>query len=375
LGVFRSSAGTPRAREDVLRASDARNQLLTDRLSHGGIERAKSFGAFRFDAVEYDARSALLNVVQIRLFTIYAVRNLALFLSSTAIGQGAALAAGGFLIMRGRATIGELVAFIGIQAMLFGPLHLLAVLQASLAANEVVQRRLLDLLHADEETGAHVLDDMMPIAVHRPVLRAPFDRDLLRDVALEVSAGSWIGIVGESGSGKSTLARLLVRFAESDGAAVTAGHRDVNSIAPASLRSRVIVLPQQDSLFAGTVRENLCCGTAFSDGELFAALRAVRLDERFAMVGLDTPIGAVSDLSGGEKQRIALARAVLRRPAVLVLDEATSGIDLESEAAALRWIREEVGCAVIMITHRTQSLREFDEIYRLADRCLIKIGG
>jgi ATP-binding cassette subfamily B protein len=205
------------------------------------------------------------------------------------------------------------------------------------------------------------------------------DEYVLRDVTLEIAAGERLALVGPTGAGKSTLAKLLVRFYDPRAGAVTYGGVDLRDATLASLRERIVVVPQEGFLFAGTIRENIRIGRAdASDDDVVAAIEAVGLTERFAAMsdGLDTEVRERgSRLSAGERQLVSLVRAALADPEVLVLDEATSNLDPGTEVAvehALETLM--VGRTVVVVAHRLSTAQRCDRIAVIDGGRLVEIG-
>jgi ABC-type multidrug transport system fused ATPase/permease subunit len=191
------------------------------------------------------------------------------------------------------------------------------------------------------------------------------DRFVLRDIELGIRTGEMVAIVGESGSGKSSLARLMVRLADPVCGSVCLGGRKAQEYTLAALRTLVCYVPQAPVLFRGTIRDNLLCARpSATPGQIEDAIQAVCLAsviERLAQ-GIDQPLeSGGSGLSGGEQQRLAIARALLRDSAVLILDEATSALDVPTERAVLKGIRRlRPNCTFVVISHRVSSLRSVE---------------
>lgn len=204
-------------------------------------------------------------------------------------------------------------------------------------------------------------------------------REVLRNVSLSIEPGSLVGITGASGSGKSTLAALLAGRLHGYSGSISIGDIEVKDIAPQSLAEHLVVVPTRAHLFAGTLRENLLMGDPHaSDERLYRALARARIDAFVREAGgLDMPIAeGASNLSGGQRQRLAIARALLADAEILVFDEASSNIDIESEAAIAALIRELAGeRTVVVVSHRLANLVEADTICVMADGCVAEQGA
>jgi ATP-binding cassette subfamily B protein len=190
---------------------------------------------------------------------------------------------------------------------------------------------------------------------------------VLRDVNLHISAGETVAFVGPTGAGKSTLAKLVTRFYDPITGRVTIDGHDLRDVTLSSLRRQLGVVPQEPFLFGGTVRDNLVFASPeATDEEIWAAARSVGLDEMLGRLpdGLDTVVqerGA--SLSSGERQLLAIGRAFLARPRVIVLDEATSNLDLASEARVERALDALLeGRTAIVIAHRLSTAMRADRI-------------
>lgn len=217
-----------------------------------------------------------------------------------------------------------------------------------------------------------------PLALQRVSYRYPgTDTDALSDVFLTIPAHTTTALVGHTGSGKSTVAALLARLADPTEGSVLLGGVDLRDI-PAEQRAEVIgVVSQEIYLIHGTVRENLLFAQPdASDEQMRAALNAARVDEVIAALpeGLDTLVGSRGyRFSGGEQQRLSLARTLLRQPQVLILDEATSALDNETERA----IQEAVlgaDATRLVIAHRLSTIRDADQIVVLDAGRMVERG-
>jgi len=278
-----------------------------------------------------------------------------------AVSSAAVTLYGGWRILNGMTTIGTLVAFMAYQSRLFAPVQSLLGLSAGLASTRVSLGRIFELF----DTPPDVVGPAQPRAVPTGALSVAFedvhfrhDRDaVLTGVDCTIPAGAMAAILGESGAGKSTLADLVVRFRDPDSGRVLIGGIDARDFALTDLRHAVVLIDQTPFLFNATIAENIAFAVPGATRDaIAAAANAAGLGELLARVpqGLDTPVGERGQaLSAGERQRIALARALLRRPAVLVLDEPSAALDAETErrvAAGLRQVLPEA--TIVIITHK-----------------------
>jgi len=281
---------------------------------------------------------------------------------------------GARLVLEGELTIGQLVAFNLIAGRVNGPVLRLVQLWQEMQQAGVSLRRLKDIFESPREpalwTAGHA--PLPRVRGRFKFMQVAFQyRDgadwVLRDLSLEIAAGTVLGIVGASGSGKSTLARLMQRMVVPQRGRVLLDGLDLSLLDPAWLRRRVAVVQQESRLFHRSVRENIALGDPGL--EMTRIVRAATLAGAHEFIirlpqGYDTIIGEQGcTLSGGQRQRIALARGLIMEPSVLILDEATSALDFESEQAVQRNMRELCrGRTVIIIAHRLSALQCATEI-------------
>jgi ATP-binding cassette subfamily B protein len=206
------------------------------------------------------------------------------------------------------------------------------------------------------------------------------DRPVLRDLSLTIPAGQHVAIVGPSGAGKSTLLNLLLRFWDPTEGRVLVDGQDLRDLQVASLREQIGVVLQDPFIFDTTLRENIALGRPdATDAEIVAAARGARLHEYITSLpaGYDTVVGERGvRMSGGQRQRLAIARALLRQPSLLILDEPTSALDAQTEREILDTLTELAqGRTTISITHRLSLAATADRIFVLADGRLVEQGS
>jgi len=284
-------------------------------------------------------------------------------------------------------TIGTLVAFTTLQAGIFRPLMGLLNVGAQWVASMALFSRVFEYLDLVPDVPAPTHPVLLDpasvrgsVAIEGVTLRYPgADRDAVAGLTLAVPAGSTLALVGATGSGKSTVAGLLARLHDPDAGRVTVDGVDVRDLDPDVLASIVGVVSQESYLVHASVRDNLLLARPeASEGELWAALAAAQVADLVASLpdGLDTVVGARGHrFSGGEQQRLAVARTILRDPPVLVLDEATSALDTSTERALQRALDELArGRTTITIAHRLSTVRDADRIAVLDAGRLVESG-
>ena len=298
--------------------------------------------------------------------------------------QAVLLAAGGAMVANGRLTVGEMAAFLLFLASFFAPIQTLVQLYNSYQQGGAAIVKLRELL-ATEPAISQPPDaiELPPIEGAIELDRVTFSyepgRPVLHDLKLSIAPGETVAFVGETGSGKSTIARLLTRFHDPDSGAVRIDGHDLRDVTVSSLRSQLGVVPQEPFLFAGVVRDNVAFARPdATDEELQDALAAVGIDDVIERLGgLDAPVherGA--SLSAGERQLLALARAFVARPRVLILDEATSNLDLHSETRVERALDVVLeGRTAIIIAHRLATARRADRIAVVDDGRIVELGS
>jgi ATP-binding cassette subfamily B protein len=205
------------------------------------------------------------------------------------------------------------------------------------------------------------------VALHNVKFHYQPDRPILHDISLEIPAGHKVAVVGSSGAGKSTLARLLFRFYDVTGGTITIDGQDIRDVTLASLRAAIGIVPQDTVLFNDTIGYNIHYGQPdASEGEIQRAARLANLHDFIAALpqGYGTVVGERGlKLSGGEKQRIAIARTILKDPPILILDEATSQLDSKSEQAIQSALKEvAANRTTLVIAHRLSTVIDADQI-------------
>jgi ATP-binding cassette subfamily B protein len=300
-------------------------------------------------------------------------------------GQVVILVVGGRWVLDGRLEIGELVAFLLYLTAFFAPIQQLVQLYNTYQQGQSSIRKLRDLF-AEAPTVAQAADapDLPELDGEVRLEGVTFEYDVgrpvLHEVDLRIPAGETFAFVGETGAGKSTIAKLVNRLYDPTAGRVLLDGVDIRGVSLASVRRQVGTVPQEAFLFAGSIRENVSFARPdATEDEVLEACRLVGLGDLIDRLsdGIDTPVHERGvSLSSGERQLLALARAFLARPRILVLDEATSNLDLRSEARieeALDALLE--GRTAILIAHRLATAMRADRIAVVHDGRVVELGS
>ncbi|MEO8745695.1 MAG: ABC transporter ATP-binding protein [Candidatus Dormiibacterota bacterium] len=284
---------------------------------------------------------------------------------------------GGYLVVQGQVTLGVLTAFVLYLRQFFEPMQDLSqfynVFQAAGAALEKLAGLIEEAPTVPEPAAPVRLGEVKGAVAFEDVTFAYRDKAVLHDIDLQIPAGQIVAVVGETGAGKTTMARLMARFYDPTAGRLTLDGVDLRSIAVTELRQAIVMVTQETFLFSGTVGENLMFGrpTATYD-EMVAAARAIGAHDFISAMpnGYDTDVRRRGvRLSSGQRQLVAFARAFLADPKVLILDEATSSLDLPSERLVQRALRTLLrGRTAVIIAHRLSTVD-------IADRVLVVDSG
>ena len=294
---------------------------------------------------------------------------------------------GGRNVLDGTMSAGDLSAFVFYAVVVAGAVGAISEVVGDLQRASGATERLMDLL----AIASPVVAPTLPVALPEPAegrvefdrvrFRYPArpDRPALEDFSLTVKPGEKIAIVGPSGAGKTTVFQLLLRFYDPESGAVRVDGIDVRQAAPATLRGRIGLVPQEPVIFSANAWENIRYGRPdATDAEVRAAAEAAAADDFLDRLpeGFATFLGEKGvRLSGGQRQRLAIARAILRNPAVLLLDEATSALDAESERAVQTALdRLMVGRTTLVIAHRLATVLKADRIIVLDQGRIVATG-
>ncbi|HEY9517098.1 MAG TPA: ABC transporter transmembrane domain-containing protein [Gemmatimonadaceae bacterium] len=372
----RASTGVQdRIAEAMGTADEAFGQIRTVQSFTREGEEARRYGEHLRDVVSAAIRRAGIRGVFFGVITFCAFG-----------GVVAVLWQGGRLVLAGQLTPGALVAFLLYAIFVAASVGSLASLFGSYQEAIGAARRVFELL----ETKPTVVDPVVPAPLARPVrgdvsfehVRFSYGAelpDVLHDVSFRIAPGEVVALVGPSGAGKTTIASLIPRFWDVQDGRITLDGIDVRELSLLDLRGSVGIVPQEPSLFSGTVRDNIAYARpSASDKDVLAAASAAHSIEFIDRLpaGLDTRVGERGvKLSGGQRQRIAIARVFLKDPAVVILDEATSNLDSESERLVGEAMEELLrGRSTLIIAHRLSTVRRADRVIVLEQGRIVEEG-
>ncbi len=350
-----------------------------------GVRVVRAFGQEerhkqRFSELNDDNRQANMRTVGLSAAYFPSVELL------SAVATAAILLYGGRQALAGGVTIGVLASFVFYLNSFFDPIQQLSQLYTTYQAGMAALDKVFELL--DEEPDLVEI----PGAAELPRVRGEIRFDdvsfgyagedgplALRDVDLTIPPGQTVALVGATGAGKSTFARLVARFYDPTRGRVLVDEHDLREATQQSLRSQLGIVPQEGFLFSGTVRDNIAFSRPEATGdEIAAAAAAVGAHDLIAGLpeGYDTPVGERGgQLSAGQRQLVAFARAAAADPRILILDEATANVDIRTEARIERGLRRLLaGRTAIVIAHRLSTIRRAGRILVLAEGSVVEDG-
>lgn len=367
---------------DANKAESASSARSVDSLLN--FETVKYFGNEQYEANCYDDELALWEQARrknrLSLFALNGGQALIIAVAMTAMMILAAIN-----VRDGQMTVGDFVLINAFMMQIFMPLNFLGFIYREMKGAFASIERLFELLRLVPAVQDKVGAEPLQVTKGRIVFdRVSFsyapDRVILKDLSFTVEPRQKVAIVGASGAGKSTIFKLLFRFYERNSGLITIDGQDIANMTQASLRAAIGVVPQDTVLFNGSIVENIRYGrVGASDEEVREAIRLSHLDHFIARLpqGWDTTVGERGlKLSGGEKQRVAIARTILKRPAIWVFDEATSSLDSHAEQNIVRAIDEISGQQTsLVIAHRLSTVVNADVIIVLDDGAVVERGS
>jgi len=347
-------------------------------------ETVKYFGNEAFEARRYDESLESLRRAALKSQTTLSILNTGQqLIISTALVAMLWRATQG--VVDGRLTLGDLVMINAFMIQLYIPLNFLGVMYREIKQSLTDLDRMFGLLsrhrEVDDTPGAPALQ-VREATVRFEHVDFAYDpaRPILHDVSFEIPAGRTLAVVGASGAGKSTLARLMFRFYDVTGGRITVDGQDIRQVTQASLRAAIGIVPQDTVLFNDTVAYNIAYGRpGATREEVEAAARAAHIHDFIAATpkGYDTMVGERGlKLSGGEKQRVAIARTLLKNPPIVIFDEATSALDSANERAIQAELRTAAqGKTALVIAHRLSTVVDAHEIVVLDQGRVVERGS
>jgi ATP-binding cassette, subfamily B, heavy metal transporter len=360
--------------------SDANAKAIDSLLNY---ETVKYFSAEAREAKRYDRSMARYEDASVKSYVSLAVLNAGQAVIFT-IGLAAAMVLCAYGIERGTNTVGDFVMINAMMIQLYTPLNFMGMVYREIKQAVIDIEIMFSILARKPEIEDS--PDAHPLKVRAGAIR--FEnvsfayepaRPILDNLSFDVAAGHTVAIVGPSGAGKSTISRLLFRFYEVTGGRILIDGQDIRGVTQTSLRAAIGMVPQDTVLFNDTIRYNIRYGRwDASDAEVEEAARQAQIDDfiRLAPKGYDTEVGERGlKLSGGEKQRVAIARTILKAPPILLLDEATSALDSHTE----KDIQDELdrvskNRTTLVIAHRLSTIVNADEILVLDRGAIIERG-
>lgn len=356
------------------------NSLLHDNIA--GIRQIKSYAAEQVEHARFNRSSEHLKAASLRMMKWWAIYSPSMSFTRM-IGYVLVLGFGGTAVMQGDLTRGEFLTFLLFLSLFYEPIDRLNSLNQMLLTGKAAADRVFEILDADEEMhatdGECVSGRVTGRISFRSVSFSYQDQSTLENINITAEPGQTVALVGSTGAGKTTVLSLLARFYEKDSGSILLDGTEVATLNKSSLRSQLAYVTQEAFLFNGSVRENLALAKReATDAEMWTALEAANGDAfvRNLPEQLDTNVGERGvKLSGGEKQRLSIARALLKNAPILLLDEATASVDSETERqiqAALDRLME--NRTAFVIAHRLSTIQNADRIYVLEKGKIIEEG-
>ncbi|QOS58722.1 ABC transporter ATP-binding protein [Thermobifida fusca] len=377
------------------------SSMMSERFNVGGAMLVKLYGRPDEESAEFAARAGRVRDIGVTR-SVYSGMLFSVLGLITALATAMVYGAGGLLVVHDTFEVGTLVALATLLTRLYGPVTALSNVQVDVMTALVSFERVFEVLDmkpsvAEPENPVDLPAGGLSVEFSNVSFRYPgaeatleslelvpppehsVSTQVLSDITFTVQPGQMVALVGPSGAGKTTLTHLVSRLYDPTEGTVRIGGVDLRQVRTQSLRDAVGVVTQDTQLFHDTIRANLRYARPdATDEELIAAMRAAHLDALLETLpeGLDTVVGDRGyRLSGGEKQRLAIARLLLKSPSVVVLDEATAHLDSESEAAVQQALATALhGRTSLVIAHRLATVREADLILVLEDGRILERG-
>ncbi len=346
-------------------------------------ETVKYFSAEEREAQRYDKSMERYEGASVMAYTSLAILNAGQAVIFT-IGLAAAMVMCAFEVNAGTKTVGDFVLINAMMIQLYQPLNFMGMVYREIKQAIIDIETMFTILNRDPEikdvsSAPALAVSTGNVRFENVVFAYEPERRILKGISFEVPAGKTVAVVGPSGAGKSTISRLLFRFYDLMGGRILIDGQDIAKVTQKSLREAIGMVPQDTVLFNDTIRYNIRYGRwAANDAEVEAAASLAQIDSliRMAPKGYDTEVGERGlKLSGGEKQRVAIARTILKAPPILVLDEATSALDSHTEKEIQDALeRVSKGRTTLVIAHRLSTIVGADEIIVLDQGEIVERG-
>jgi ABC-type multidrug transport system fused ATPase/permease subunit len=362
-------------------ASSAMNALLMDNLQ--GIRQIKAFGRQDHEDTRFEKRANELRSGSLVVMRAWANYGPAMQFVG-AFGIGLVLWIGGMQVMNGKMEIGQLVSFMLLAGMFFyEPIGRLHGLNQMLQSARAAAARVFDILDTEQERSDRTDTLAKPVRGEIVYTDVGFsygqDRTVLKQINLHAKPGELVALVGPTGAGKSTLVNLLPAFYEATAGRILIDSQNISGISLESLRENISVVSQEAFLFNGSIRENILYGRLdANEEELVAAAKAANCHEFITKLpnGYDSHVGERGvKLSVGEKQRVSIARALLKNAPILILDEATASVDTATEKLIQEALeRLMANRTSFVIAHRLSTIRKADQILVIRQGQIVERG-
>lgn len=364
------------------RAASAMNALLMDNLQ--GVRQIKGFGREAYEDERFAQRADELRKGTLSIMRVWAAYSPAMSFAG-ALGLALVLWVGGWQVVHDRMTLGQLVAFMFYLALFYEPVARLHGLNQMLQAARAAGERVFDILDTPLERADGLARQPLRTPVRGDVVfeKVSFgyspQRLVLNNISLTARSGEMIALAGPTGAGKSTLVNLLPAFYETVQGRITIDGQDISRVSLESLRSQIGIVSQEPFLFNGTIRENILFGRIeATEEDMVAASKAANCHEFITRLpeGYDARVGERGvKLSVGEKQRVSIARALLKNSPILILDEATASVDTATEKLIQEALeRLMAGRTSFVIAHRLSTIQKADQILVLRHGEIVEQG-
>ncbi len=363
------------------RRSSSMNSVINDALM--GVRVVKAFGKEDKELERFNEKSRLLYENRVRE-GVASAKVFPVLSWIMALGGLMVWGIGGYQVVGGRLTFGELMSFVGYLSLLYGPVNFMVKTFDWFTSCMNSAQRIFEIIDrppdiTEKENPVEIDKLKGDVELRKVTFSYEANRTVLRNVSFSVKNGEMIGLVGHSGAGKSTITNIITRLYDVNDGEVLIDGVNVKELSFRSLRSNIGMVLQETFLFSGTVAENIAYGNPDATlDEIIGAAKKAHAHEFIVNLpdGYQTELGTRGvDLSGGEKQRISIARAILMDPAILIFDEATSSLDTKTEHQIQEAMEELIkGRTTIAIAHRLSTLKNADRLVVVENGCVVETG-